>query len=297
MNEAEIGAAHDLAAALWRIHRRPAQPQAWVGGGNLPWNDPDFSVRMLREHLDESHGAASRRTAERVAQIDWLWTRLVLAPGQQVLDLTCGPGLYTVELARRGCHVTGIDFSPAAIAYGRELAVTQQVAERCTFVEQDVRGAEPAAGRYDAALILYGQLAVFTRTEAVELMRRAAVSLKPGGRLCIELLDQTRIDKAHSTWWFTDTQGLWGDAPFLHLGERFWDEAAALSLERFYTLHLDTGKLDEVLLCDQSYGVDEMCALLGQAGFGQVDAYSAWDGLPLPDAAEWNVYVARKLPG
>ena len=60
MNELEAGSTPSLAAALWRLYRRPDRPQAWVGGGNLPWNDPAFSARMLREHLDESHGAASR---------------------------------------------------------------------------------------------------------------------------------------------------------------------------------------------------------------------------------------------
>ncbi|MEI2776466.1 MAG: class I SAM-dependent methyltransferase [Tetrasphaera sp.] len=294
MNDVDTGAAPDLAAALWRIHRRPGRPQAWVGGGNLPWNDPAFSARMLREHLDESHGAASRRSAERAAQIDWLWARLALAPGKRVLDLTCGPGLYAVALARRGCQVTGVDFGPASIAYARQLAAEHAVTAACNFIEQDVRTVTPPAASYDAALILYGQLAVFTRAEAAALVKTAAASLQPGGRLCIELLDQDRVDKKQSTWWFTDDRGLWGDAPFVHLGERFWDDEQALSLERFYTLHLETGQLDEVLLCDQTYGVDEMCGLLQAADCDLVDVYPAWDGLPLPDAAEWHVYVAQK---
>ena len=66
--------AEQLADALWRIYRRPDTPAAWQAGGNLPWNDPAFSERMLREHLDESHSAASRTAAERAAQIAWLWS-------------------------------------------------------------------------------------------------------------------------------------------------------------------------------------------------------------------------------
>ncbi|MGD2049604.1 MAG: methyltransferase domain-containing protein [Chloroflexota bacterium] len=49
--------------------------------------------------------------------MDWLWSKLALKLGAQVLDVTCGPGLYAVELASRGCLVTGIDFSPASIVY------------------------------------------------------------------------------------------------------------------------------------------------------------------------------------
>ena len=46
--------------ALWRLYNRPNQPTPWAYGGNLPWDDPAFSERMLREHLDQTHGAASR---------------------------------------------------------------------------------------------------------------------------------------------------------------------------------------------------------------------------------------------
>lgn len=286
--------ADKIADALWRIYRRPEKPTAWENGGNLPWNDPAFSKRMLREHLDESHGAASRRSAERAHQIDWLWQKLALAPGSRVLDLTCGPGLYSVALAQRGCHVTGVDFSPASIAYAREQAANAGVADVCTFVESDVRAFVPDAGAYDAALFIYGQLAVFSREDAAALLQIVTTALRPGGRACVELLDQERINKKSSTWWYTDDTGLWGDAPFLHLGERQWDEEAAMSLERFYVMHLESGAFDEILLCDQSYAVTEMVAMMEQAGFAGADVYPAWDGLALKDAPEWVVYVARK---
>lgn len=283
-----------LSAALWKIYRRAARPLPWAGGGNLPWDEPAFAARMLREHLDESHGAASRQLPDRQAQIDWLWAQLDLQKGQRLLDITCGPGLYAVELARRGCLVTGVDFSPAAIAYARELATVQGVNGRCAFIQQDVRQMEVAGQGFDAALFLYGQLAVFTRAEARALLSQAAQALRPGGRLCVELLDQDRVDKSDSRWWYTDDAGLWGDAPYLHLGERFWYPAEQLSLERFLILHLETGHLDEVQLCDQTYAMAEMVSLMQDAGFSRVFVYPAWDGLPLYDAQEWVVYVAER---
>ncbi len=286
--------APDFSAALWRLYRRPEPPELWVNGGNLPWNDPAFSERMLREHLDPSHGAASRVAAERDLQIDWLWQRLALRPGSRVLDLTCGPGLYAVELALRGCTVTGVDFGPASIAYARELAVAAGVAGHATFVEADVRAFEPEHSAYDAALFLYGQLAVFPRSDAASLLGKAAAALRPGGRLCVELLDADRVDKAHSTWWFTDDKGLWGDRPFLHLGERFWFEAERASAERYFILDLETGSTTECVLCDQTYAEEEMAGMMRAAGFRGMEVFGAWDGLPLYDAAEWDVYVAEK---
>jgi ubiquinone/menaquinone biosynthesis C-methylase UbiE len=249
---------------------------------------------MLREHLDESHGAASRITAERTAQLDWLWTKLELQPGMRLLDITCGPGLYAVELARRGCLVTGVDFSPAAIAYAKDLALSQGVAARCAFVEQDVRCLDFSGANFDAAILLYGQLAVFTKAEAQVLLAQLAGALKTGGKLCAELLNQDRVDKTRSEWWFTDNQGLWGDRPFLHLGERFWYEAEEMSVERFYIIDLETGELTEISLSDQTYSVETMTHMLDRAGFAAVEAYEAWDHLPLYDADEWLVYIAQR---
>ncbi len=210
--------AQRLRDGLWRIYRRVERPLPWSEGGNLPWDDPAFSARMLREHLDESHGAASRQLTDRQAQIEWLWAKLGLQKGQRLLDITCGPGLYAVELARRGLLVTGVDFGPAAITYARELAAEQGVNGRCTFIQQDVRQMDMAGQQFDAALFLYGQLAVFTREEAGDLLRQAAQALRPGGRLAVELLDQDNVDKTGQPLVVHRRFGLMGWSPIFALG-------------------------------------------------------------------------------
>jgi len=281
---------------LWRIYHRAHPAVPWRDGFNLPWDDPVFSERMLREHLDQRHGAASRQNHELLLQVDWLWQQLGLHTGARLLDITCGPGLYAVELARRGVQVTGIDFSPAAIRYARELAEAQRVATRCRFIQADIRHELPrhAAEGYDAALLIYGQLAVFTRNEAAQLLADAAQALRTGGTLALELLDYQRIDKNNSTWWFTDDRGLWGDAPFLNLGERHWDAEQRASIDRFYVLDLASGTMQEIGLSDNGYESEEMLALLRSQGFAAATAFPAWDGVPLYDAAEWVTYIARR---
>jgi ubiquinone/menaquinone biosynthesis C-methylase UbiE len=284
-----------LSDALWRIYRRPDPAVPWQQmDGNLPWNDPDFSERMLAEHLDQSHNAASRKHSERKKVMDWLWEKLDLSAGDYVLDFTCGPGLYSVDLALRGCRVTGIDFAPASIAFARNLAEENDVQDHCEFIEQDVREAVLPPDTYDAALFIYGQLAVFRREEAFALLEKIARSLKRGARLIVELLDQDRVDKKAGTWWFTDDTGLWGGAPFLHLGERQWLAEEQISVERFYVIDLQTHDMLEVNLSDQTYGASEMVDILNRAGFSQVDVYPDWGELDLYDRGEWVVYIAQK---
>jgi ubiquinone/menaquinone biosynthesis C-methylase UbiE len=283
-----------LSEALWKIYRRPERALPWTRGSDLFWRDPAFSERILREHLDDSHGAASRETSERLAQIEWLWNRLDMQPGSHLFDVTCGPGLYAVEFARRGCAVTGIDISPASIAYAKDLATIEGVASKCAFIEQDIKMMNFDGRNFDAALLLYGQLAVFPPAEAEQILAAIARSLKPGGYLGLELLNPENVDKTNSSWWFTDEEGLWGESPFFHLGERFWHAEQQVAVERYHIINLRSGELTEMYLTDQSYATEVMTEMLNRAGFDAVEIYPAWAGLPLEDAAEWLVYVARR---
>ena len=283
-----------LAEALWNIYRRSDPAIPWDEGSDLFWNDPAFAERILREHLDDTHGAASRESSERIQQLDWLWAQTAMQPTYHIFDVTCGPGLYAVELARRGCSVTGVDFSPASIAYARDLALIEGVADQCECIEQDIRRMDFSSSNFDVALLLYGQLAVFPPDEARKVLEGICRSLKPGGYLCLELLNQERVDKTDSRWWFTDESGLWGDSPFLHLGERVWHAQKQVSVERYHIIHLETGELTEMVLTDQTYAAETMIAMLNMAGFKSVQLFQAWDGLPLADAEEWMVYVARR---
>jgi hypothetical protein len=85
-----LTAAARLADALRRIYDRAQPPVPWRDGANLPWDDPAFSERMLAQHLDQSHGAASRPQREIRAQVQRMAEWLGLAAGGRLLDVTCG---------------------------------------------------------------------------------------------------------------------------------------------------------------------------------------------------------------
>ncbi len=281
----------NFAAALRQVYGRPQPPAPWRDGSNLPWDDPAFSERMLAQHLDQSHGAASRRLPEIRAQAQVMWEWLDLGVGCRLLDVTCGPGLYAREFGQRGIIVTGVDFGPASLRYARESCTGLP----CRFVQADVREMDFAGEDFAAAIYLYGQFTVLRPAESLDVLRRIRAALQPGGRLLIEILDEARFDKRDSAWWYTDRGGLWGDFPYLHLGERAWDPEQRAAVERFHIINLDTGEMQVYGLSDQAYTVVEMIAMLAQAGFGNVSVHPAWDHLALKDATEWVVYVAEAL--
>jgi tRNA (guanine37-N1)-methyltransferase len=63
--------------------------------------------------------------------------------GERCFDMFAGVGPFVVPAAKRGATCVGVDINPAAVAYLRENARRNGVAERVTAVEGDVRDVAP----------------------------------------------------------------------------------------------------------------------------------------------------------
>ena len=113
---------------LQDIVDRELPPKPWAEGEKIPWNDPGFSERMLKEHLSQEHDMASRRQAVIDKHVSWIHDTCLNGKRGRVLDLGCGPGFYSQRLARLGNHCVGIDFSPASIAYAQSQAAQAELA-------------------------------------------------------------------------------------------------------------------------------------------------------------------------
>jgi trans-aconitate methyltransferase len=98
-------------------------------------------------------------------------------PGERILDVGCGTGQLTAEIAAAGAQVTGIDNSPAMIGQAR------QNAPALRFEVQDVC-ALPYREEFDAVFSNAVLHWVRRTDEAAASMARA---LKPGGRLVMEM--------------------------------------------------------------------------------------------------------------
>jgi SAM-dependent methyltransferase len=110
--------------------------------------------------------------------------RLGRLDGLDVVHLQCHIGTDTVSLARLGARsVTGLDFSPSALAAGRDLADRAGVDVR--FVESDVDDAVGALGEGCADLVYTGIGALCWMPDIRRWARVVAALLRPGGRLFV----------------------------------------------------------------------------------------------------------------
>jgi SAM-dependent methyltransferase len=259
----------------------------------LPWGDPDFSKRMLKEHLDTSHDLASRRPAVHLAQVAWVVnTYLEPRKAKNVLDLTCGPGLWSNALARHGYLVRGIDIAPAAIDYARKTSRDEGLP--ATFTQADIRDIAYGSS-YDAVLLLYGQANSFKWEEFVQILLKTNESLKPGGLLIIEFLHPDALARMAGSSWQTRDQGLFGDRPYLHLTESFWNPDDRTGCQRHFVVDLGTTKIKEYGVSYQCYSRDELYKLLPICGFEPLNEYDSLIGEAGLDNPEWHVIVAERV--
>lgn len=131
-------------------------------GAKIPWNDPDFSRRMLENHLAQDHDWASRRNDIIARHTDWIAGELRRTPSR-ILDLGCGPGFYTRSLAEKGHHCVGVDFSPASIEYARQQSA--DTGPEPEYILCDIRD-NTSERKFDFIIMTFGEFNVFTRQDA-----------------------------------------------------------------------------------------------------------------------------------
>ncbi len=120
-------------------------------------------------------------------ETDFLMERLGLSPGDLVLDAPCGHGRLSIELARRGCAVTGVDISPEFLAEAESAtaAAGPDVAGRLSWRESDMRDL-PWRGHFKAAFCMGGSFGYFGDEGDAAYLAAAAASLAPGGRFALD---------------------------------------------------------------------------------------------------------------
>lgn len=104
-------------------------------------------------------------------------------PGERILDVGCGTGHLTAQIAEKGAEVTGLDSSVSMVAQARQNfpKVKFALADARSFVMED---------EYDA---VFSNAALHWVREPEEAIKCMAAALKPGGRLVLEMGGQGNI--------------------------------------------------------------------------------------------------------
>jgi SAM-dependent methyltransferase len=253
------------------LRRKPVVP--FGPGTRIPWDDPEFSARMLREHLAQVHDRASRRFEIIDRQVAWIHGSVLAGKPGRILDLGCGPGLYTSRLARLGHRCVGVDFSPASIAHAESEA--KEAGLDCCYQLADLREVEFERGFFfnDPATT---EIYTFAPAEAESLLARVRAALTNTGKLVLEpqSAEGVRATGEEPSVWSAQTAGLFSNAPHLTLRECAWHPEQSASTERYFVFDAE-GVAASYAQTTRAYSDAEFQILLEGAGFAIIGHYES----------------------
>ncbi|WP_431896566.1 class I SAM-dependent methyltransferase [Micromonospora haikouensis] len=209
---------------------------------------------------------------------------LRLPAGAAVLDLGCGPGTYTIPLARRGAAVTGVDLSAALLDRAATAASAAGVDIR--LVRADMREfVEP--DRYDLAISMYTSFGLFAdHDQNMRVLRNVLTSLKPGGRALIDLYGKEIAARDGLAPKIVDVDGgtLVVRGTVLAGWTRFRDDF----------LLVRGGQARTAVVEHALYSAAELKGMLREAGFADIDCYGGFDGEPFDNHARRLIVRGRR---
>lgn len=249
------------------------------------WNDEHISKGMLKAHLDPDTDAASRKPEFIDQSAEWISS--LLPQGASLLDIGCGPGLYTKRFSERGLHVTGLDFSERSIAYAREhdRGSTYVLQNYLEMTYEDT---------FDMVTLIWCDYGALVPEDRRNLLNRVHKALKPGGLFLLDVFTPLwyagQTEKA--SWEVCEHGGFWSSSPHVCLNADYL-YGDSIGAKRIVIVG------DDVIRC---YNIWNTCFTreslreeLAAHGFAAADVYADVTGNPFTEESTTMCAVVGKL--
>ncbi len=242
---------------------------------NPDWWNKIFNAVYLKTDADavEDHAVTAR-------EVD-LFSRIVnLSPDDRILDLSCGQGRHSLELARRGFrNVEGLDRSRYLIQRAKMQARKEFLSVR--FREGEARMLPYKPDTFDVLFILGNSFGYFeTVNDDLRVLREVFRVLKPWGRLLVDVADGDHLrHNFHPRSWD------WIDRNHFVCRERSISVDKQRLISREVVTHVEKGVIADQFYAERLYNSEGLQELLNAAGFSDIALHHDADGGP-PAAQE-----------
>ncbi len=214
---------------------------------------------------------------------------LQLKEGASVLDLCCGQGRHSVQLAKRGLKVTGLDLNPDYVELAQQAAKASKV--EIETVAADMREI-PFADKFDAIVNMYSSFGYLeSEAEDLKVLESAARALKTGGRILLDMLNREwAIDNYIRNDWHTGADGT------LYVERRDLDLATSRMHVHFIVVDPKGGRRESIGHMIRLYTLTEMTRLLERVGMRVTKVFGGFEGEEYGIGTRRMIIVATKEP-
>jgi SAM-dependent methyltransferase len=229
---------------------------------------------------------SKQRMVNAVVEVNLMLTLLTnIQPKAHILDLCCGVGRHSLELARRGFKVTGVDRTAEYLKQAREQAAKEGL--EVELILEDIRDfCRPDA--YDAVINLFTSFGYFEdQAEDRKVIDHIYRSLKTDGGLLMDMSSKEVLAREFRERDWREEDGV------------FWLEERHIlnnwsRIQNRWIMFRDNRKYENIFDL-RLYSAAELTALLQAGGFTGIKAYGGLDGSPYDSRAKRLVVVGHKL--
>jgi len=198
-------------------------------------------------------------------EIDQFLSILKISPEDKILDLCCGQGRHSLELARRGFKfIEGLDRSHYLIQRAKKQAFKEGLVVR--FKEGDARKLPYAPDTFDVVMILGNSFGYFeTMEDDLRVLKEVFRVLKPWGRLLIDVADGGYLKEN-----FQPRSWEWIDRKLFVCRERSLSLDEQRLISREVVTNVEKGVIADQFYAERLYSKESLPQILKSAGFNDI---------------------------
>ncbi|HUW88884.1 MAG TPA: methyltransferase domain-containing protein [Candidatus Nanopelagicaceae bacterium] len=234
--------------------------------GNLEeYVKKDWWKRIFNAYYLKTDGDVVEDHSITEFEVNYFSNILNFQPEHQILDLCCGQGRHSIELANKGFkNIYGLDRSRYLIQKAK--SNSKKSGLLCKFQEGDARKLPYNPDTFDFILILGNSFGYFESiNDDIQVLREAFRVLKPGGKILIDITDGEYVRNNFQT-----RSWEWIDKNLFVCRERSLSLDEQKLISREVINHVNKGVLVDQFYAERLYSQDGISELLKKVGFNDV---------------------------